>query len=396
MKKTMLWFLVTLGVLAPLGVAHAARPVILHEFAGSPDGSYPTATLVRDKTGNLFGTTFNGGNPDCGGYGCGIVFKIAADGSESVLYAFKGGGDGGQPYAGLIIDASGNLYGTTTLGGGSGTGCRGYGCGTVFKIAPDGTETVLYAFAGGADGWFPGGTLLLDKAGNLFGTTEAGGNTSKYCISEGCGTAFQIAPGGTKTTLYYFCSQPVCTDGTYPIAGLTPDKSGNMYGTTSRGGNGSGTVFRLTKGGVEIVLYAFQNSFDGQLPYGGVTFDSAGNLYGTTTLGGQSNYNYGAVYKLAPDGVETLLHSFVLGVDGETPQSSVIIDKRGNIYGTTYVCKGNGNKGEVFKLAPDGTERIFCVPGSIIGGLIEHNGMLYGTATNSKHNINGSVFAVKR
>jgi uncharacterized repeat protein (TIGR03803 family) len=206
MRKTILWFLGMLGVLAPLGGAHAARPVILHEFAGSPDGSYPTATLVRDKTGNFFGTTQNGGNP--GRDARGIVFKIAPDGSESVLYAFYGGSDGAYPYAGLILDASGNLYGTTTEGGGSGTGCQGYGCGTVFKIAPNGTETVLYAFAGGADGWYPGGTLLLDKAGNLFGTTEAGGNTSKYCISEGCGTVFRIAPNGAKTTLYLFCSQP--------------------------------------------------------------------------------------------------------------------------------------------------------------------------------------------
>jgi len=396
MKKTILWFFAMFGTLAPLGGAHAARPVILHEFAGSPDGSYPTATLVRDKAGNLFGTTLDGGVPDCGGYGCGVVFKIAPDGSESVLYTFKGGSDGGQPYAGLILDAVGNLYGTTTLGGGSGTGCRGYGCGTVFKIAPDGTETVLYSFAGGADGWYPFGTLLMDKAGNLFGTTLFGGNTSKYCRTEGCGAAFRIAPDGAKTTLYAFCSQPICTDGSNPFAGFILDKLGNLYGTTSEGGNGYGTVFRLTKGGAETVLYAFQSWSDGQFPYGGVTFDSAGNLYGTTTQGGYRGSFYGAVYKLAPDGTETLLHSFLLGIDGAMPQSNVIVDKHGDIYGTTYVCKGNGYKGEVFKLAPDGSERISCVPGLIIGGLVEHGGMLYGTATGSKHNMNGSVFALKK
>jgi uncharacterized repeat protein (TIGR03803 family) len=394
MKKTILWFFAMFGTLAPLGGAHAARPVILHEFAGSPDGSYPTATLVRDKTGNFFGTTRNGGNPDCG---CGAVFKIAPDGSESVLYAFKGGSDGGWPYAGLILDAAGDLYGTTTQGGGSGTGCRGYGCGTVFKITPNGTETVLYAFAGNADGSFPGGTLLLDKAGNLFGTTVFGGNTSEYCLTEGCGTAFQLSPDGAKTTLYAFCSQSGCTDGNNPFAGLIADKSGNLYGTTLSGGkDGVGTVFTLTKGGVETILHSFQDYSDGQIPYGGVTFDGAGNLYGATTAGGYLNSYSGAVYKLAPDGTETLLHSFVLGVDGATPQSDVIVDKDGNIYGTTLYCKGNGNKGEVFELASDGAEKVSCVPGPIVGGIIEHQGMLYGTATNSKHNINGSVFALKK
>jgi len=169
-----------------------------------------------------------------------------------------------------------------------------------------------------------------------------------------------------------------------------------LYGTTLRGGNGYGTVFRLTKGGAETVLYAFQSWSDGQFPYGGVTLDSAGNLYGTTTQGGYGGSYSGAVYKVAPDGTETLLHSFALGVDGTMPQSDVIIDKRGNIYGTTFFCKGNGNKGEVFELEPDGTERVSCIPGPITGGLVQHKGMLYGTATNSKHNINGSVFALKK
>ena len=387
---------VVLTFSASFAPAFAGHPVVLHKFTGSPDGSLPTSTLVQDKTGDFFGTTFNGGDIGCGGNGCGTVFKIARDGTETIIYSFHGGTDGEQPYGGLILDASGNLYGATTSGGGSGTGCRGYGCGTVFKITPDGTETVLYAFAGGSDGWFPGSTLVRDRAGVLYGATEYGGNSSKYCATDGCGTIFEITNDGAKSTLYAFCAQLACADGKYPIAGLVSDNSGNFFGTTYAGGSGYGAVFKLSADGVETVLHSFQSYNDGQFPYAGVTFDGAGNLYGTTTLGGAGNDYGGAVYVLAPDGTETLLHSFELGVDGANPQSGIIRDKAGNIYGTAYYCKGNGYKGAVFKLTPAGSERIACVPGPIVGGLIAFNGEVYGTGTSSKTNSNGLVFALKK
>jgi uncharacterized repeat protein (TIGR03803 family) len=219
---------------------------VLYNFqGGASDGAYPEAELVRDNAGNLYGTTVYGGGSGCGGYGCGTVFKIAPDGTETVLHVFSGANDGAMPLAGLILDGSGNLYGTTWEGGTSQDGI-------VFELAPDGTETVLHNFLGGNDGRWPLSKLLRTKTGALYGTTFYGGGTG--CGGFGCGTVFKLAPDGTETVLHAFRR----TDGARPRSALIADKSGYIYGTTSEGGNrhancrddpgsGCGTVFKLQK-----------------------------------------------------------------------------------------------------------------------------------------------------
>jgi len=195
-----------------------------------------------DAMGNLYGTTAEGGGSSgCFNYyGCGTVFKLAPDGTEIVLHAFAGGNDGDYPSAGLIMGLTGSLYGTTGSGGGN--GCEGgYGCGTVFKIAPDGTETVLYAFTSGTDGAYPDGRLTMDKRGNLYGTTLEGGVCG---LRYGCGTVFKLAPDGTKTVLGDLARHV----GKFPAAGPIRDSVGNLYGTAEKGGAyGNGTVFELKK-----------------------------------------------------------------------------------------------------------------------------------------------------
>jgi uncharacterized repeat protein (TIGR03803 family) len=203
-------------------------------------GESPVAGLIKDKAGNLYGTAGGGGHRHYG-----IVFELAADGTETVLHDFTGGSDGLSPVAQLIKDKAGNLYGTTAGGGG---GPCFDGCGTVFKLAPDGTETVLHAFAGGSDGAEPVAQLIKDKAGNLYGTTEEGGSTG---CGSGCGTVFKLAANGTETVLYAFTGG---SDGAHPEASLIKDSMGNLYGTTTFGGDtgcengpGCGTVFKLKK-----------------------------------------------------------------------------------------------------------------------------------------------------
>jgi uncharacterized repeat protein (TIGR03803 family) len=193
--------------------------------------------LIIDGSGNLYGTTVSGGiSVSC----CGTVFQLAPNGTETVLHVFgESDGDGIAPYAGLIADADGNLYGTTFKGGGE------IDAGTVFKLAPNGTETVLHTFTGGSDGYGPyTGALLMDNAGDLYGTTYAGGSTGCH-THEGCGTVFKLAPGGTETELYVFKSQK---DGVYPESGVIADGAGNLYGTTSFGGlskYGPGVVYKI-------------------------------------------------------------------------------------------------------------------------------------------------------
>ncbi len=351
----------TLAALASLDPAHAGLRV-LHAFDRS-DGDNPEGALVEDSVGNLYGTTVSGGS------GGGTVFKLAPDGTESVLHSFTGGSDGSEP-VGLIMDEAGNLYGTTRYGGSA--GCEGSGCGTVFKLAPDGTETVLYAFAGENDGTFPNSGVIEDKAGNLYGTTDEGGNTG---CGYGCGTVFKLAPSGTETVLYAFTGG---SDGATPSAGLIEDSTGNLYGTTYQGGNnsctdgfGCGTVFKIAPDGTETTLYTFKGGTDGGTPDSALIADSAGNFYGETSEGGGtgcSGYGCGTVFELAADGTETVLYSFCRKrgcSDGAGPSAGLISDKAGNLYGTT---EGGGSGscgigedlgcGTIFEVAPEGTETV--------------------------------------
>jgi uncharacterized repeat protein (TIGR03803 family) len=265
---------VALAVMLGLGVvaiqsAQAQTLTTLHNFTGSPDGAGPVAGLVGDAKGDFYGTTEYGGDLSCGDYGCGIVFKLDAAGKETVLHSFAGS-DGANPSAGLIIDAKGNLYGTTAYGG---LGCQSPGCGVVFKLDTSGKETVLHNFTGRPDGEYPIRGLVRDTAGNLYGTTPYGG-------SSGYGTVFRVSKTGEETVLHSFTGAP--SDGAVPEAGLVRDAKGELYGTTDEGGSsGYGTVFKLDATGKATVLHSFTGSpSDGAFTEAGLLRDAKGNLYG--------------------------------------------------------------------------------------------------------------------
>jgi uncharacterized repeat protein (TIGR03803 family) len=259
----------------------AGKEEVLYAFGSqSGDGSIPFAGLTFDKKGNLYGTTCNGG-----AYGNGTVFELTPKGTEKVLYSFGSqAGDGTNPYAGLIFDKEGNLYGSAGFGG-------AYGAGTVFELTAAGTEKVLYTFGSQAgDGSLPQARLVFDKKGNLYGTTQTGG-------ANGVGTVFQLTAAGTEEVLHSFGG---LGDGAYLWAAVTFGKKGNLYGATLYGGAyGEGTVFELTPKGKETVLYSFgSQAGDGNYSYATPIFDKKGNLYGTTLWGGA--YAAGTVFELTP------------------------------------------------------------------------------------------------
>ena len=396
-KKTK-GLLVAAILVATANTAPAATEVVLHSFSGGPgDGDEPDGGLIADSAGNLYGVTQFGGKSAggsaffCSYQGCGTIFKLTPDGIESVLYSFTGGNDGSVPLGALIADKAGNFYGTTGFGGTSGAG-------VVFKLAPGGLETVLYSFGGSPDGSAPGSGLFPDRAGNLYGTTEEGGDGT--CSFLGCGTIFKIDSKGTETLLHSFAGTP---DGAFPAAGLIADSVGNFYGTTSQGGaSGNGTVFKLSSAGKESVLHSFKGGDDGSAPSNsGLIADVAGNLYGTTFNGGGSAGD-GVVFKLTPDGIESVLHAFK-GDDGSNPNAGVIADSAGNLYGTT-IGGGDHGTGTVFKLTPDGKETVlhsFAYSDTIVStdgvgpsaGLIaDSSGNLYGTTENGGLSGAGTVF----
>lgn len=367
---------------------------VLYSFSGESDGANPAADLMvvhiqaAYKT-YLYGTASTGGD-----YSYGTVFRFDTNGTMSVLYAFKGdyggGSDGATPYAKLIQDKDQNLYGTTSGGGGV------YGQGTVFKLAPDGAESVLYGFQLGDDGRSPNAGVILGKGGNLYGTTPGGGH--------GYGTVFGLAPDGVETTLYTFNTKD---DGARPSTGLLADSSGNFYGTTtiSHGIGHFGTVFKLASDGTETVLHAFsgKNSEDGSHSYGALIADGIGNLYGTTFKGGSAACNCGIAFKLAADGSETVLHTFLgkKSGDGSNPYAGVIADKSGNLYGVTWSGGGTCNCGTVLKIAPDGTETVLhAFAGGTDGAyprgglVIGNKGYLYGTTFLGGASNDGTIFRV--
>lgn len=388
--------LLGLVVLSPSAYA---KYKVLYTFACGSDGCAPEAPLIFDGAGNLYGTTVGGG-----AHGYGTVFRLAPHGAESVLYSFKAGADGASPYAGVVMDEAGNLYGTTSVGGGS--GCGGQGCGTVFKIAPDGSETVLHAFADVPDGANPSGGVVLDRKGNLYGTTVSGGTGTSCYVS--CGTVFKLAPDGTETVLYSFQGG---SDGGTPYASPIIDKAGNLYGTTIYAGSGNcisgcGVVFKVAPDGTETVLHAFDFS-DGSYSYAPVIMDKSGNLYGTTGWGGPSGL--GTAFKLAPDGTTTVLHAFPDSAnDGQNPYAGLAFDGRGNLYGTTTqggkICGNYGSScGTIFKIGQDGTETIVhalkkghgdgIVP--YAGLAVDRTGNLFGTtSTTTWYRAGGTVFEV--
>jgi uncharacterized repeat protein (TIGR03803 family) len=204
--------------------AQAQTYEVLYTFVGGTDGANPAASVIRDTDGNFYGTTYFGGTANLG-----TVFKLDKSGKETVLHSFIGGTDGASPQAGVILDAEGNLYGTTTSGGGS--GCGGSGCGVVFKLSKTGKEKVLHSFTGSPDGAFPYGGVILDSAGNLYGTTNRGGTGESCTWYGGCGTVFEVSKTGKETVLYSFPT----TEDSFPLAGVVRDAHGNLYGTTENG-----------------------------------------------------------------------------------------------------------------------------------------------------------------
>jgi uncharacterized repeat protein (TIGR03803 family) len=303
----------------------------------------PVGALVMDKMGNLYGSTWEGGSASGG-----TVFKLASNGQETNLHVFTGqGGDGFLSKAGVVIDRKGNIYGTTIMGGASGNGLSGYG--TVYKVDPSGNESVLYSFTGNEDGGYPYASLVLDAKGNLYGTTYEGGDLS--CEPHGCGTVFKVDPAGNESVLYSFTGT-YPDYGYNPVGGLVRDKSGNLYGTTSYGGTASyhGNVFKLSPTGEITNLYSFTGSTgDGDWPDSNLTLDGKGNLYGATSYGGSPNcyVGCGVVFKVTPDGQESILFNFTGSETGFEP--SALIRHGGHLYGTT-TGGGTFNVGTIFKI----------------------------------------------
>jgi uncharacterized repeat protein (TIGR03803 family) len=397
----------------------------LYAFTGNADGAVPYGGVVLDPAGNVYGTTAYGGNggANCGTPpNCGVVFKIDPTGQETLLHTFTGyPADGANPFEGVtrdsegrlygltasfltlyelqpsaticvavlcpwnesllynsdigqyggyptgipILDAQGNVYATSELGG---SGSSGF----VFKVDTQGNEMPIYNFQGGTDGATPTGPLLLAADGSLYGTTVSGGDNGS--CPAGCGTVYKIDAEGNYSVVYRFIGG---SDGFGPYSGVIADEQGNLYGTTIVGGlqssscNGGtcGVVFELVpnqNGWAESVLYSFQGGADGGNPDGGLLRDSQGNFYGTTYLGGVCLYGpyCGTVYKLTPAGSKTTLWDFQCGTDGCNPEyGSLVMDPQGNLYGTTTlggdlsatnpVCTAAGTGcGTVFKLAP--------------------------------------------
>jgi uncharacterized repeat protein (TIGR03803 family) len=393
--------------------AWAQTETVLHSFGAGKDGSNPQASLIADPGGNLYGTTFYGGNdPRCYPPGCGTVFELtrAAGGNwtEKILHNFTGtGGDGVCPGASLIRDASGNLYGTTYAGG-------AYYGGTVFELTPgaDGvwTEKILHNFGGSSqDGTASQAALIFDTVGNLYGTTYSGG-------AYGYGTVFELTPTAsgawTEKILHNFNNSG--KDGIFPFATVTFDSAGSLYGTTYSGGAyGYGTVFELTprSGGewAEKILHNFgATSKDGLASQATLVFDAGGNLYGTAVGGG--TYGLGTVFELTPTAgggwTEKILHSFNNnGKDGTTPYFGVVFDAAGNLYGTTY-SGGIHGAGAVFELTPAAgggwSEKILrSFGGNATDGatpfasvIVAADGNLYGTTEDGGFHGRGTVFEI--
>ncbi len=317
------------------------------------DGFDPYGALVRGPDDNLYGTTSSGGT---GAHDAGTVFKITTSGTLTTLYSFCSQPncvDGRYPN-GIMKATDGNFYGTTNSGGIA--NCPD-GCGTIFKMTPDGTLTTLYSFcyqnSDCPNGYTPWG-MIQARDGNFYGITGHGGASGNQCDGEGCGTFFKMTPDGTLTTLYSFCTQTGCPDGEFPNGQLVQANDGNFYGTASEGGistcfpNGCGTVFKITPTGTLTILYSFcsqDNCADGRYPTAPPVQGTDGNFYGTTYTGG-ADYN-GTIYKITPNGALTTLYSFY-PANGSQPGTTLVPAPGGNFYGTTNQG-GTSNDGTVFR-----------------------------------------------
>jgi uncharacterized repeat protein (TIGR03803 family) len=400
-----LGFIMVIALFSPAWAASNGK--VIYNFTGGNDGGDPATQLAFDNSGNAYGTTVTGG-----AFGCGTVFELTPSGSHwrlSTLYSFTCLEDGKNPYGGVTLDAADNLYGTTVAGGSGGT-CAGDGCGTVYELSKSGNswiQTTLYNFTGGNDGSGPGGVVVFDTSGNLYGTTPDGGldgegvvyelspghgglwnqtvihaftggadggvgslgsllynESNFYGVTEsggvyGAGTVFQLSPasggGWTFTTIHQFQGLPHAG---FPYGGLITDGQGRLFGTTYFGGaDGMGTVFAFARVNGELketVLHSFTGSNDGANPTSTPIFDKAGNLYVTTSGGGSPSCQCGTIFELSPlnGGVKgTTIHSFTGNRDGGFPNYGLTTDMQGTLYGTTPVG-GTHNEGVIFSFTP--------------------------------------------
>ena len=382
-------------------VSSAQTFTTLVSFNG-PNGSTPSASLIQGVDGSLYGTTYSGGSfgINCAA-GCGTVFKITPAGTLTTVHLFDYT-NGAYPFAALAQGSDGNFYGTTTAGGANGHG-------TVFQLTPAGVFTPLYSFCSQpncADGATPYAGLVQATDGNFYGTTSEGGMGGGACGSGGCGTVFRITTAGALTTLHLFCSQPNCTDGVGPFAGLIQATDGSLYGTAHGGGSGgSGTVFKITTTGTLTNLYSFCSQLtcdDGAGPSGALVQGNDGNFYGTTQAGG-FNIN-GTVFRITPAGALTTLHIFCTSggfcADGSMPIAGMVQATDGNFYGTTGGGGTDYPGGTIFKITPAGTLTVLHYfqgaeginPNSRLVQATDGN--FYGTAPNGGGNSNGTVYSL--
>jgi uncharacterized repeat protein (TIGR03803 family) len=367
---------------------------VLYSFQNLTDGGGPWANVILDSAGNLYGTTVGGG-----AFSRGTVFMLDPANNETTLYSFSAGQDGGLPFSGLVRDAAGNLYGTTNIGGRIGGPCS-EGCGTVFMLDSAGIETVLHSFTGGNDGQYPYAGLVADGNGRFYGTTQYGG-------PELAGAAYGVQSDGKGRVLHTFTDH---ADGAYCYGGLVRDATGNLYGAASGGGVSViyGNVFKLSPGGQETVLYNFRGRTDGGSPFGTLTMDTAGDLYGTTYRGGDltcnAPYGCGVVFEIDTSNHETVLHTFE-PADGTAPNAGVILDSAGNLYGTTtgggnLACSAPYGCGTVYEISPAGTYTVLHSFGGSdgedpLGSLTEDTaGNLFGTSNSGGLYGNGVVFKI--
>jgi len=361
--------------------------------ASGTDGQHPFGGVMLGSDGYLYGTTRVGGEN-----GTGTVFKLSTSSTESILYSFAvNGGPGGDarfPLGGVVMDSNGNLWGTGSYGG-----TDNHGNGTVFEISASGQESLYSLVTSTIAGGLPCSTLIVDAAGNIYGTTNGSEMTNGGSTSDS-GTVFKIS-GGMTSILYSF-STAAPTNG--PYAGLITDGAGNFYGTTENTGPSGGQVFQITAEGVESTLYSFTSRKDGFDPIGLLARDSAGNLYGTTAYGGAydepGGSSPGTVFKISPSGTKTTLYSFGKSAnDGEKPYGSVILDSSGNLYGTTNEGGAYGD-GTLFKISSSGAMTIlYSFGASATDGqnpsgaiVLDNAGNIFGTTQNGGANGTGAVF----
>ena len=379
----------------------------LYTFTGGTDGAVPQGNLIADANGNYYGANVLGGQfgGNCFSFGCGNVFELSPNGSggwtETVLYTFTGGSDGAGPEAGLAFDSHGNLFGTTVDGGylgNSDCGLIGPGCGVVFELSPNGdgtwTESVVYTFRGGQDGFLPQTAVGFDASGNLYGTADLGG-------SKQVGTIFELSPNGsggwTYNRIHSFTNGK---DGGRPVAGFLVDSKGDLFVTTTQGGNlkagckasGCGALFEMSPNGsggwIPHVLHDFTGHQDGAIPVG-ISMDANGNLFGVAQNGGNDTLctnlgefpGCGVVYEvMATSGgwKGQVIYTFTGQADGANPDAALAFDATGNVYGTSN--KGYANSGAVFKLSQTAgiwTEQtLYGFTGGLDGGEPDQNGVI--------------------